>query len=1525
MHRLTGWSLAHPAATGLAVAALCGVAALGALRLRSETGFRAALGADHPQVERLDRFIRDFGGGLPVVVAWSCAGAPCAHVLDADSLAVAHALETRLRRVEAVRRVQSPASAPLLLPNGDVRALFEGGRPAPDLADLAAQALDDPLWEGSLVAADGGAAALWVELESSNPRAHEAAVHALRAALEPFEAQGYDFALVGDPIDFVVGGGALNEEPKKLGAFTAGLVLATLWILFRSLRAAVPALVGVGVAILWTIGGMGWAGWPENEISQALVPLLLVVGVCDALHLLARFADLNEGDGTRAARQQVLRAAARDVAWPCTITSLTTAAGFVSFATSGLGSVARFGLAAGFGVAAALLLTFTLLPVLLDRLGVDLRPPRSSPTWRRALSVVSNAGERHARAILALSLAALVLAAFGLERLRVDVSKESLMGSASPIVRWQRWVTDHLRRPDTLEVRLTLPEGAEASDPLAFDRLGAAAALLAEWPELGRARSIAEPVARMNQILHDGDPAAFRPGDSAEQNAQLLFALASVDKAALDHWVTPDRRNLRLSVEADLLTMTERVAMLERVDAALAQALPEGWSHELTGPFQLFAVMVSGIHSTQTRSFFTASLLIALLVAFALRSPGAALWVMVPTLLPVLMTLGAMGLSGVALDTGTAMIAAVVLGIAVDDSVHLVTRFRRHRSRGLEAHDAMRSALQEVGRPIVASSLALAIGFLSLLMSSWESIAAFGFLSAVAILLALAADLFLLPALLFAFRPRGSRPSERTPLSRREAPGPARALLVLVLAGPVAGLLLATAVSLAGDARTGRPACAPLASGAVPLGAALDGRCPLAAPGVAHPVDGADGVYETQRAGDGARVRVPWLRESPRERLAAFAWLGTAASLSVALCALLVWHSPTLAAVPLAVAAAGVSSLTLAAVPTPSRVGPEIAAAVGLSFLPGAVAHLALTFPGQSLIVRVAPRAVAAVYLACAGLAAAATLALLRFPELFSLVVRVTLALVTAAAAALVVGCAGAMRHAAGSALERARARLLLLGVGVLAAGALALVAAEPVVLRVPGGRAGAVALTGLLGLLPIAYAVHRYQLFDLRRDVRGVVRELAHFGFFAAALVALHSMAADAAGAAQVVGLGAAAWLGSEALRRGWDAVDRRRDRRARRLGGLREEHGRRAQRAPSAQEIGRATAEAIMAGCGGRLVRVFVRGGFGWQLVDSGGERAEEGALVDLAAAVAADGAFLHLAREEETQAELHDALRARGIEVALPIETADGCLGVVFVGRGRESCATEDLRFLRAIGAQAAVALQWAAAVLEVRESERAALRGYVATSLAHDLGKPLALAWGLARDLRRRPGLDETLGRGLAQIQAQADRALEMVDQLVHSGSAGEERRPLGEVVAQAIATVQSRTGRRIGLRFRGRPVATGSFELHQVLASVLENACQATRPDGRVEVAVAAPAGGASVIEIADGGCGMDARTAQRAFEPGFSTRGARGSHGLGLALCRSILKRLGGRIEIAATGPRRGTCVRVVLPPPADGEGGGRG
>ncbi len=732
------WALLATATLGLAT---------GALHLTTEVGYRAFLGHHHPAVVEFDDFVERFGGGLPLVAVWTCEESPCEDALDPASLAMTHDVASGLTEVQGVARVDSPATSPLVvneilgLPRA--RHLAPEGKPAKDLQRLARLAREDPLWLGQLISEDGRAGAILIHLESSDSTTSRSALLALQEALAPHEAAGFRFHLVGGPVEFVVAGNELERNMARIVPFMVALVGLVLYLALRSIAAVIVSLMTTGVAVACTFGLMGWLGWPQNSLTQALAPLLLVVGVCDAIHLVTHIV-AHDGLSVRDA----ILTASREIGPPCAMTTVTTAVGFASLATSPLESIARFGILASVGAVVALVLTFTLLPLLVLRVPRNrLVAPELAWRWQRGLDGLAAFSHRRRAPILAAAAIAAVVSLVGLRSLRIDASFEDLYGEDSQVVRWSETVARVLRQPDTLEIAIEPP--GDATDTLlpglrAIERIEAS---LEDLDGLGRSRSLLDPMRRLNRIAHRA-PLDLSAPDAIEHTASLRRLLRNADRDVIDLLRNPETGDLRISVEAAKLPQDRLRIVLAQVRSRVAGDLAAGWDSTITGPLSVVQVMIDEIRRTQLRSFGLAAILIFIVVSGFLRSIRDGGLAMVPTVLPILITLGTMGVLGVPLDVGSAMVAAVVLGIAVDDAIHFLCAFRRGRAIGQTSAEASRLALGETGRAIVGTSVALAIGFLLLTLSPWKSIASFGLVSSVAIAAALLAALLVLPALL---------------------------------------------------------------------------------------------------------------------------------------------------------------------------------------------------------------------------------------------------------------------------------------------------------------------------------------------------------------------------------------------------------------------------------------------------------------------------------------------------------------------------------------------------------------------------------------------------------------------------------------------------------------------------------------------------------------------------------------------------------------------------------------------------------
>jgi len=745
------WSLARPRATAAIIGTITLVAVVGVSRIESAVGYRAFLGAGHPLVRDFDGFVERFGGGLPMMAVWTCAeGGTCDDALDERALRMADAVVRELADVPAIRRVDSPANSPLLVRPAiglpETRVLVRDGEIAADIADLRGAALVDPSWRRLLVSEDGNAGAVVLHLRDSASATAEEAYAALRASVRPHERAGFEFAFVGGPVEFVVAAADLQRSTQRIIPAMVGLVAVVLVFLFGAPAAAAAALGCVGLAVLWTLGCMGWIGWSQNSLTQILPPLVLVIGVCDAIHLLGRFAVLR----IDMEPEEALIAAADEVGSACAMTTITTVAGFASLVVSSLESIARFGVLSALAAAVALVLTFTALPLLVSRMPRTWFAGRAAgDRWRNAMAAIGQwTTGRARRPILVAAVAVGMLGALGARNLEVEATFESLYGKDSDVVRWANATARALRAPDTLEIGLVAPPDEQTVSAAALALVDRVQSRVDAIGGFGPSLSIVDLLRHLNDLVH-GDALPLDLKEDERGRPTSVYRLLRVrDSSVTSDLVDSASLALRISIESSKLPQAELRAALARVERDIAAELPAGWKAVITGPLAVVSRMIDAIRITQLQSFGMAAVAVFALAAIFFRSLRLATIAMVPTVLPVLATLGSMGWFGIALDIGSAMVAAILLGLAVDDAVHILSRYDQARRKGEDPVSASRRSLVETGRAVVTTSLALAVGFLSLSFSSWHSIAAFGVIAAMAVFGALVAAIVVLPAVM---------------------------------------------------------------------------------------------------------------------------------------------------------------------------------------------------------------------------------------------------------------------------------------------------------------------------------------------------------------------------------------------------------------------------------------------------------------------------------------------------------------------------------------------------------------------------------------------------------------------------------------------------------------------------------------------------------------------------------------------------------------------------------------------------------
>ena len=288
-----------------------------------------------------------------------------------------------------------------------------------------------------------------------------------------------------------------------------------------------------------------------------------------------------------------------------------------------------------------------------------------------------------------------------------------------------------------------------ALDPNTLNRVKEFEEWLMTQPESGKTISMVDMIRKMNQTMNGDDPAYFTVPDSRELVAQylLLYANSGPDEDLSDQ-KTPDERYLRVSQRLTHMTSNKMLEFITRVKAKVAADFPD-LKISVTGMPVLYTNMDAYIHQGIIQSFSTAIIAIALCFLVLLRSFKYGLLALVPSLFPILLAAGIMGFMDMFLNFTSLVTASVTFGIAVDDAIHILTRYIKGRKEGMSRKESVNKAITESGRALIYTSLILYFGFSILIISTFVPNIQLGFFGGVILLLALIASLTLLPAVIF--------------------------------------------------------------------------------------------------------------------------------------------------------------------------------------------------------------------------------------------------------------------------------------------------------------------------------------------------------------------------------------------------------------------------------------------------------------------------------------------------------------------------------------------------------------------------------------------------------------------------------------------------------------------------------------------------------------------------------------------------------------------------------------------------------
>lgn len=672
-------------------------------------------------------------------------------LFSARSLALLRDITNDLEEIEGLEAVNSLGNINDIVGGADyfevTPFIDEIPEDAKNLLALKKRALANRLYVGNLIAKNGNTAAIVVEVYNrpDDQGYRKRMVAATQKVLDSYKGQIDHFYLAGGTTTNLSLSQYLQRDMAVFVPITFFLVILTMWLFFRNIILTALAFANIGLCVGATVGLMGWTGVTLNNVSSIVVPLVMALALCDTVHIFAhldRQIVIKLGDKVSALSYVLKR-----VYLPCLLTSVTTGIGFISLSVSQLEPIREFAWIAGTAMIFEFIFSFFFLGPLLLLFSPEkiYRDRSSSSTFSQFLSHLGKNVEKHSRAIAITGAIIVIVAMVSAANLRVETNVLAFFRHSSPVRIALDWVGRNLSGVMTLDVALYSESADAFKEPKNLKIIEAIQNHITTISGVDKTVSFVDFIKDMNESFHSENAAFYAIPDTMEAVSQYMLLYDSDD---IEDFINTDFDKARISVRLTGHSSSKNGIIIDNIRAFIDRLPADHLDIRVTGEAVDVENVSSALVKSQIYSLALAAAVIAIVMALVFRSIKLGAISLIPNLFPIILNFGIMGIAGIPLDTGTALIAAIAMGIAVDDTIHFLSEYQAKRKRGMPHAKALRIATLIKGRAVISSSVILCVGFVVLVLSRFVPIIHFGFLCAIIMISAIIGDFVVLPAVI---------------------------------------------------------------------------------------------------------------------------------------------------------------------------------------------------------------------------------------------------------------------------------------------------------------------------------------------------------------------------------------------------------------------------------------------------------------------------------------------------------------------------------------------------------------------------------------------------------------------------------------------------------------------------------------------------------------------------------------------------------------------------------------------------------
>lgn len=752
MNRISKFVMDHPVGIIISISLITVLFVLACSRISFETDIKKLLPRTHPSVMALDEIDEKFGGSDFILIAVADD-----EIFDYETLSKIDQITNSLKQVSGVGKVFS------ITQMDEIKAAEGGIEVAPiidsipkdpnNIQKFKEKLLSDDKYADVFISRDSKAALIMAKLlpERDQPR--------LIKDVETLcvESEGPEkIYLSGTPTIIEIVQDWIKMDLIRLLPLVIFLMTLVLFISFRTWYGVVFPLLSVVFSVVWSVGIMAILNQPLTIITSIMPVLLVSVGSAYGIHILARFQEGTSNDLSD--KKKYLQRVIATTGTGVFVAAITTVVGFASNSFSSIWAIRVFGLATAFGVIAAFLISITFIPALL----LFVKPKASKreeaakqkgDMLGRFLSFLINTITRRKFLSSIVAVLIFILAALAYPRITTESDMIKYFSEKSDVVKAYNLMRDKFSGAMTIEILIS----GDLKDPDLLKKMEKLQNEMKKMEYIHNPTSIVDALKETNRLMNDNREEFERLPESRNGIAQYLLLLSMTGGDYLDNIITSDYEEAKIQARVSTSTTSQIDRLVNTVERSASDIFGDTATVKITGLAAVLRDLRGMLIQSQAQSLAIALVAVFLMVFLIYRTLLGSIFCLIPIILTILYNFGVMGWLGIPLDIATVMIGSIAVGIGIDYTVHFFNRYKEERGRGLERDEGIRITMNTVGRAIIYNAVAVALGFLVLLLSGFNILANFGLLVALTMLfsslgaLAVLPDLFMLKSRLVKF------------------------------------------------------------------------------------------------------------------------------------------------------------------------------------------------------------------------------------------------------------------------------------------------------------------------------------------------------------------------------------------------------------------------------------------------------------------------------------------------------------------------------------------------------------------------------------------------------------------------------------------------------------------------------------------------------------------------------------------------------------------------------------------------------